>query len=202
MMNKDNLELLCLEKAQLLVKRGLIALTPEMDLFQLADLLIKLEQEKAFKNDLSDKLINFEDEIISIEDIGDMDTVDISVSGDNLFYCNNILTKNSFGLPATADFMVALIATEQLDNLNQMMVKQLKNRYSDMSRHRRFIIGVDRAKMRLYDVEDSAQTLLSSEGNASGVSNNKGMADQQKPQFGLNAGIKRFRPGVVGGGAN
>lgn len=107
-------------------------------------------------------------------------------------------TSESFGLPATADFMVALIATEQLDNLNQMMVKQLKNRYSDMSRHRRFIIGVDRAKMRLYDVEDSAQTLLSSEGN-SGGSNNKGPAtDQQKPQFGHNAGIKRFRPGVVG----
>ena len=198
MINKDDFELLCLEKAQLLVKRGVIALTPEMDLFQLTDLLIKLEQEKTFKNDLSDKLINFEDEIIAIEDVGDMDTIDISVSGDNLFYCNNILTKNSFGLPATADFMVALIATEQLDNLNQMMVKQLKNRYSDMSRHRRFIIGVDRAKMRLYDVEDSAQTLLSSEGN-SGGSNNKGPAtDQQKPQFGHNAGIKRFRPGVVG----
>ena len=67
-------------------------------------------------------------------------------------------TSESFGLPATADFMIALISTEELQDLSQFMVKQLKNRYSDPSTNRRFVVGVDREKMRLYDVEQSAQT--------------------------------------------
>lgn len=66
-------------------------------------------------------------------------------------------TSESFGLPATADFMFALISSEELQDLNQMMVKQLKNRYSDPSTNRKFVIGVDRPKMKLYDVEQKAQ---------------------------------------------
>jgi len=66
----------------------------------------------------------------------------------------------SFGLPATADFMAAIIGGEELDKLGQLMVKQLKNRYSDAGLCRRFIVGVDRAKMRLYDVEQSAQDVM------------------------------------------
>lgn len=69
-------------------------------------------------------------------------------------------TSESFGLPATADLMFALISTEDLEKLGQLMVKQLKNRYNDLTAFKRFIIGVDRAKMRLYDVEDSAQNLI------------------------------------------
>jgi len=70
-------------------------------------------------------------------------------------------TSESFGLPATADLMIALISTENLEKANQLMVKQLKNRYNDATKDKRFIIGVDRSKMRLYDVDDSAQTLSS-----------------------------------------
>jgi len=66
-------------------------------------------------------------------------------------------TSESFGLPATADLMFALISTEELEGLNQIMVKQLKNRYNDPTIFKRFVIGIDRAKMRLYDVEQSAQ---------------------------------------------
>ena len=66
-------------------------------------------------------------------------------------------TSESFGLPATADLMFALISTEELEGLNQIMVKQLKNRYNDPTIFKRFIIGIDRAKMRLYDVEQNAQ---------------------------------------------
>lgn len=73
-------------------------------------------------------------------------------------------TSESFGLPATVDFMFALIATEELEELNQLMVKQLKNRYNDPTANRKFIIGVDRAKMKLYDVEASAQKGLSQSG--------------------------------------
>jgi len=69
-------------------------------------------------------------------------------------------TSESFGLPATADLMFALISTEELEALNQIMVKQLKNRYNDPTIYKRFIIGIDRAKMRLYDVEQVAQNDL------------------------------------------
>jgi len=66
-------------------------------------------------------------------------------------------TSESFGLPATADLMFALISTEELETLNQIMVKQLKNRYNDPTIYKRFVVGVDRAKMRLYDCEQQAQ---------------------------------------------
>ena len=71
-------------------------------------------------------------------------------------------TSESFGLPATADFMFALISTEELEALGQMKIKQLKNRYNDPSVNRSFIVGVDRAKMRLYDVGQNAQTIVDS----------------------------------------
>jgi replicative DNA helicase len=66
-------------------------------------------------------------------------------------------TSESFGLPATADFMFALISTEELERLGQILVKQLKNRFNDLTIYKRFVIGIDRSKMRLYDVEQDAQ---------------------------------------------
>ena len=69
-------------------------------------------------------------------------------------------TAESFGLPATADFMFALMSNEELEELGQMKVKQLKNRYNDPAMNRSFIVGVDRAKMRLYDTENSAQNIV------------------------------------------
>jgi len=66
-------------------------------------------------------------------------------------------TSESFGLPATADFMIALISSEQLQELNQILVKQLKNRYNDPSTCRKFVLGVDRSKMKLYDIEQDGQ---------------------------------------------
>ena len=69
-------------------------------------------------------------------------------------------TSESFGLPATADLMFAIISTEELEQLGQFMIKQLKNRYADPTRNKRFMIGVDRAKMKLYDLEDSAQQAI------------------------------------------
>jgi len=81
-------------------------------------------------------------------------------------------TSESFGLPATADFMFALVSNEELEGLNQIIVKQLKNRYNDPGFYKRFVIGVDRAKMKLYDVEASAQTLSDS-----------GKHDDDEPMF-------------------
>jgi len=72
-------------------------------------------------------------------------------------------TSESFGLPATTDLMFALVSSEELESLNQIMVKQLKNRFNDPILNKRFVVGVDRAKMRLYDVEQSAQDELISD---------------------------------------
>jgi hypothetical protein len=72
-------------------------------------------------------------------------------------------TSESFGLPATADFMIAAISNEELEGLGQIMVKQLKNRYGDLAMHRRFVVGIDRFKMKLYDVEQEAQNNIGSD---------------------------------------
>jgi replicative DNA helicase len=71
-------------------------------------------------------------------------------------------TSESFGLPATCDLMIALISNEQLENMNQVMVKQLKNRYNDITSLKRFTLGIDRSKMRLYDIDDPTDGLVSS----------------------------------------
>jgi len=71
-------------------------------------------------------------------------------------------TSESFGLPATADFMFAITSTEELDKVNQIAIKQLKNRYNDPNSNKRFVIGVDRSKMKLYDVENSSNDLVDS----------------------------------------
>jgi hypothetical protein len=69
-------------------------------------------------------------------------------------------TSESFGLPATADFMFALISTEKLDEMNQIMVKQLKNRYNDTVANRKFVVGINRAKMKLYDISGTDQPMM------------------------------------------
>jgi len=95
-------------------------------------------------------------------------------------------TSESFGLPATADFMVALIATEELTDLNQIMVKQLKNRYNSPDTYKRFVIGVDKSKMRLYDVEQSAQNDIVDSGH---VNDDKPIFDRS--DFGTRATQER-----------
>lgn len=135
----------------------------DMDIFDLTDLIITMELEKIEKNILSDSKIDYSDEIVSIEPVGDMPTVDIAVTGDNLFYCGGILTKNSIGLPQTVDAMFALITSEELESLGQLMIKQLKNRWGDLGNYRRFVVGINRSKMRIYDLENSAQDNIQNE---------------------------------------
>jgi hypothetical protein len=159
------LEEYCLIKANELITKGMVS--EHTDVFELTDMLIALETEKIDKNTKSDLNLNYNDPIVSIEDVGKVETTDISTSGDNLFYCNSILTKNSFGLPATADLMIAFIRTEQLDKMNQIMVKQLKNRYNDPTTNKRFTIGVDLAKMRLYDVSDPTANIMADDSSQS-----------------------------------
>ena len=88
-------------------------------------------------------------------------------------------TSESFGLPATADFMFALISSEELEELGQIMVKQLKNRYNDPGYYKRFTVGVDRSKMKLYDIEQSAQAGLSDAGHDDKPLNTFGMREEK-----------------------
>ena len=122
------------------------------------------------------------DEIVSIEKIGIGDLIDIEVTGNHLFFANGILTHNSssdpemtdiadsFALTGTADFMVSLTENEQLEKLGQYLVKQLKNRYDNKGNNKRFIVGVDKAKMRIYDVENATQGLSKETNNTPVVS--------------------------------
>jgi hypothetical protein len=127
--------------------------------------------------------------ILKIEELDEREMVDIEVSGNHLFYANDILTHNSssdveltdtsesFGLPATADLMFALISTEELEGLGQILIKQLKNRFNDPTIHKRFVVGIDRAKMRLYDCEQSAQQDILDSGKEEEYDN-----DERKPR--------------------
>ena len=94
-------------------------------------------------------------------------------------------TSESFGLHATADFMFALVTNEELEALNQILVKQLKNRYGDPNLYKRFVLGVDRAKMRLYDVEDSAQQDIADAGIPDKPINTFGNRERRKDFGGL-----------------
>ena len=93
-------------------------------------------------------------------------------------------TSESFGLPATADLMFALISTDELEELGQIMVKQLKNRYNDLSVNKRFIVGIDRAKMRLYDCEQSAQEDVLDSGGEYEFNEDADKKQNRKEKFG------------------
>ena len=92
-------------------------------------------------------------------------------------------TSESFGLPATADLMFALISSEELEELGQIMVKQLKNRYSDPTMYKRFTLGIDRAKMRLYDVDQSGQDGITDSGMPDKPLNTFGNRDKPQKKF-------------------
>jgi len=123
-------------------------------------LLLSIDDEKASRDEITDDLLDYDDEIVSIEELDVQESMDITVSGDNLFYANGILTKNSFGLAHTADLIIALMSNEKLDEMNQIQVKQLKNRYGDLGYYNKFLLGCNKAKMQLYDLEDDAQVEL------------------------------------------
>lgn len=112
------------------------------------------------------------DEIVEIVELDEEETLDIEVTGNNLFFANDILTHNSgyhnsdidatnmsesMGTVMTADVVWAVMQTEELAEQNQFLFKQLKNRFSDIGKYSKFIVGVDKSKMRIFDVEESAQ---------------------------------------------
>jgi len=102
-------------------------------------------------------------------------------------------TSESFGLPATADLMFALISNEELDALNQIAVKQLKNRYNDPSVNKRFVIGIDRAKMKLYDIDISEQHSLADANQTKGKEDDFDTPVFDKSSFGNRSDYGGFK---------
>ena len=101
-----------------------------------------------------------------------------------LLMLNLQILQKSFGLPATADFMFALITSDELEELDQLVVKQLKNRYNDPTIFKRFVIGIDRSRMKLYDCEQEAQEeLIESAVNDDVPVFDRGRNDGQKRDF-------------------
>lgn len=170
----------CLEKAMFMTNHPNRFFLSEQipSLGKLTSMLVKLEVEEFRKSKLLDGILPFEDEIISISELGERELMDITVSGNNTFYANGILTKNSHGLAMTVDLLLAMIRSEELDDQNLVMFKQLKNRFSDMAAKLRFVVGIDRSKMLLFNAE--------TEPNMSGgkvVSNGSPPTKQQRKEM-------------------
>ena len=123
------------------------------DVELLTGILYNLKEEREEHSAVTDTYIDYNDEIVSIEECDEMELMDITVSGDNLFYINDIVTKNSHGISMTADLMFGLISTPELEQLGHLRVKQLKNRFGNLFAPNSFLIGAHRAKMTLFDVD-------------------------------------------------
>ena len=137
-------------------EKGLI--DGNLSLDEISNLLKTLANEKYQKECISDSSIEYNDEILSIEDIGELETIDITVTGDNLFYCNNILTKNSIGLAATMDFMAGIIQPPELFEQRKYLFKNIKSRF-DSNINQIVTVGIDYEKMRLYNLENDQQEI-------------------------------------------
>jgi hypothetical protein len=150
----------------------------------LADLIYSLMVDKAKHEAVTDTMIEYNDEIVSIEMVGEEETMDISVSKDSLFYANNILTKNSFGLPMSLDLFIGLITNDELMEMGRQMAVLLKTRFGNKSKAKSHLIKVDFDKMRYSDVktDDSKNEVINKV-------NNKPFAHENKPTSGIPSGI-------------
>lgn len=145
---------MCLKAAQKIIDSRMIS--GDVEISDVADYLYKEESNKLERESfVEENYIPYDDEIVSIEEIEDTDLIDISVSGDNLFYANGVLTKNSFGLPATADWMGAIVTSENLMEMNQQLIINLKTRYGAKKKESKSqLVEVEFEKMRYKDVVD------------------------------------------------
>lgn len=115
------------QKVELMRELGLTDIETPTDRY--VDMMKLVLQEQEDKNRITDSLITYDDEIIEIEYLGDMETVDISVTGDQLFYCNDILTKNSIGVAAVSDVILSIFQSEEDQELGLIKLGMIKNRF-------------------------------------------------------------------------
>lgn len=146
---EEKLREICYDKALWYLENA-TRYTTLTDPNEIAELLYNGEIEK-YQRDLEiEKLLSYDDEIIEIIELDEMELIDITVGNDNLFFANDILTKNSSGHFMTADFMIGLISTAESKALGQVRLKQFKNRYGSVDEFETFILNMDRKKMRVF----------------------------------------------------
>lgn len=124
---------------------------------QLSDLLYELEMDKARQNNLTDALQEYNDEIVSIVELEEEDTMDITVSADNLFYANGILTKNSIGLPQTLDFFMAQTTDDIMMENGKQLWHLLKTRWGNKSNVKPQLVNCDFNHMRFSDIDEHTE---------------------------------------------
>ena len=161
-MNNENAILFALKKINLLKHLGL--LSSETDDLKYKEVLTKILEEQEEKNKISDALINYNDEITEITFLGDKETIDISVTGDSLFYCNDILTKNSIGLASTCDIICSLWQTEEDRELGVINMGIQKNRFGPNFGHSSFKCNYETLTLKEvnpdhFEVEDPKSAL-------------------------------------------
>lgn len=162
----EDLYFKCYKKALFVIEHPELFESTISDVDQMTELLVSLELEKMRRDAHTDHYLDYNDEIVSIEDTGiDEELMDITVSGDNLFYANGVLTKNSMGIVHSCDVILGIVRSEEFDQLNQVMFVQMKNRYADPSRNKRFMVGLNRSKMKLYDLDATSTQMYPVSGN-------------------------------------
>ena len=149
-LSEDTLKEICFENAMFYLQNKKICNLEDIE--QIANIIYQSECEKYERSLKIEKLLDYDDEIIEIVELNDEELIDITVTNDSLFYANGILTKNSLGTVMTADVMIGIIRSEELDELGQCIFKCLKTRFSDLTNHRS-VIGIEEAKMKLTNVD-------------------------------------------------
>jgi hypothetical protein len=124
---ESNLTNFIKRKVELMSTLGLV--DNQLTVDEYVNTIKKIIKEQEDKNIITDRQIDYNDEISSIEELGELETIDISVTGDNLFYCNDILTKNSIGLAATADVIVSIFQNDEDRELELIRMGMMKNRF-------------------------------------------------------------------------
>lgn len=153
-MSEDALWRICYEKAMFYSTGTAAKFNNIDDIDATARLLYQAEVEK-YERDLKiELLLDYDDEIVEIEEMDEIELMDITVTNDSLFYANGILTKNSSGHAMTADFMLGLISTDELIALGEVRIKQLKNRWGSIHEFSSFLLKMDRKKMKLYQDDE------------------------------------------------
>jgi len=170
----NNLYAKCLVNADYIIKTGHHL---DMSVEEVANYLYNEEICKAEREKYHDqKLIDFDDEIVEIEELEERELLDIQVSGDNLFYANNVLTKNSVGLPMTLDFFAAMTTDDVLQENNQQLLHLLKTRWGAKADVKPQLVNIDWSRMRYSDV-GSTQEVVNKVGNRKPEKKEKNVAD-------------------------
>lgn len=166
MTNDQRLLEICKQRATIIINNPDVfsSMSSITDHTELTEILYGIELEHQHRNEKEDATREYNDPIVAIEEVEEEESplLDLTVTGNNLFYANGVLTKNSHGVSMTADWMGAMISTAELEAMDQMTFKQLKNRFGSLT-PTAWRIGMQRHKFKMYDVDDIDKAISNNE---------------------------------------